>query len=77
MENRKSNVRRRNFVLGFRLLGIFAVFYFGSAILTTAGLKEIAGIMILGIPLAIWAGFVTILVGLILARICLVKGGEN
>ena len=77
MKNRKGNVRRRNFVFAFRLMSVFTVFYFGSAILTTAGLKEIAGIMILGTPLAIWAGFVTILVGLILARICLVKGGEN
>ena len=77
MKYKKGNVRRRNFVLQFGLLGVFVAFYFGSAILTTAELKEIAGITVLGIPLAIWVGLVTILSGLIIARICLVKGGKN
>lgn len=74
---KKGNVRRKNFVFGFGLLGVFATFYFGSTILATAELKEIAGITILGMPLAIWAGLATILSGLVIARVCLVKRGKN
>lgn len=77
MKNKTDNVRRKNFVFGFGLLGVFAAFYFGSAILTTAELKEIAGITILGLPLIVWKGFITILSGVIIARICLVRAGKS
>ena len=77
MEEGKKNKRRKNFVFGFGLLGVFAAFYFGSAMLTTAELKRVAAITILGMPLAIWVGLVTILSGLIITRIYLVKGDKS
>lgn len=73
MARTTDEVRRNNFRLGFGLLAVFAAFYFGSALLATAEFKATAAIIILGIPLTIWAGFVTILSGLVIIRICLVK----
>lgn len=68
---------RRSFILGFSLLSVFAVLYFGAAMLTTAELKEAAAATVLEVPLAIWVGMITLLSGLVVTRIYLVKGGRS
>ncbi|MCD5398110.1 universal stress protein UspA [candidate division NPL-UPA2 bacterium] len=76
MKSKERDKRRSSFVFGFGLLGVFAAFYFGSAMLNTAELKRLAAVTIWGIPLTIWMGLVTILSGLIITRVYLV-GGEK
>lgn len=77
MKKGKRDKRRSSFVFGFGLLGVFAAFYFGSAMLNTAELKGLAAVTIWEIPLTIWMGLVTILSGLIITRIYLVKGDKS
>jgi len=54
----------KNFKLSFSLLAIFAVFYFGAAMLTTAELAHIAILDVGGIPLSVLLGILVLLVGL-------------
>lgn len=55
------------------LLAIFTLIYFGSALMASAPFSELAASDLLGVPLAIWAGWSTIVVGVVITRIFLVR----
>ena len=55
------------------LLAIFTVIYFGSALLASVPFKDLAATEVLGVPMAIWGGWLTIVSGVVITRIFLVK----
>ncbi len=65
--------KNRNFVIALSL--IFTVLYAVAVALTSEPLKETAVLMILGLPLAIWAGLLLFAGGLIVIRIKIYRGG--
>ncbi len=68
-----SAVFRRDLVLSGTLLALFLATYFTAAIITSAPLKEVAAIMLLGLPVALWVGWIAIGMGVVVTRIYLVK----
>ncbi len=67
---------RKNFVTSFTLLIIFALTYFGAALLTTAEFKHIAALTILGVPLAVLLGMLVFVVGLGVTQLYLKKAAQ-
>ena len=65
--------RNRGFVLILSI--VFTMLYAVAVALTSEPLKEIAVLMIWGLPLAIWAGLLLFAGGLIIIRMKIVKGG--
>lgn len=55
------------------LLALFCTVYFSAAVIATAAFADIAGILIFGIPLAIYTGLLVFLVGIIVTRLCLAQ----
>lgn len=55
------------------LMALYAAMYFGAALLTSAPYKDAAAVDVLGLPLAIWAGGVAILGGVVITRVFLTK----
>ncbi len=53
------------------LLAIFCVTYFTAAVIATRDFRAIGQIDILGMPLALYAGLLVFIVGLVVTRICL------
>lgn len=68
---------KNNLKLSFSLLAIFAVSYFGAAMLTTAEFKHIAIIDVAGVPLSVLLGILVLLVGLGSTQVYLKKSAEN
>jgi len=60
--------------LSWALLAVFAVTYFGTAILTSAAFRDVAALRVAGAPLAVLLGFVVLVVGLAVTRTHLVRG---
>lgn len=58
-------------------LGIYAVLYFGIALMTSATFKDIAAAPIAGLPLAIWGGLLIIITGVVITRLYLKKMSEE
>ncbi|MEW6540905.1 MAG: universal stress protein [Bacillota bacterium] len=62
------------------LLALYSVMYFGAALLTSAPYKDAAAVELLGMPLAIWAGWTAIIGGVVITRVFLIRlnqgGGE-
>jgi hypothetical protein len=52
---------------------MYTAIYFGAAVLTSAPYKDVAAVELLGLPLAIWAGWTALLGGVLLARFFLMK----
>lgn len=55
------------------LLAIFTVIYFGSALLASVPFKDVAATEVLGVPMAIWGGWLVIVSGVVITRVFLVK----
>jgi len=53
------------------LLAIFCVTYFTAAVIATREFRAIGQIDILGMPLALYAGLLVFIVGLVVTRMCL------
>ncbi|HSW41525.1 MAG TPA: hypothetical protein VLM76_03350 [Patescibacteria group bacterium] len=60
--------------LSFALLAVFAVTYFGTAVLTSAAFRDVAALRVAGAPLAFLLGLVVFIVGIAVTRIHLVRG---
>ena len=60
--------------LSFALLALFAVTYFGTAVLTSAAFRDLAALRVAGAPLAFLLGLVVLIVGLAVTRIHLTRG---
>ena len=69
----KAFKQNRNFITGLSIA--FIVLYAIAVALTSKPLKEIAVVMFLGLPLAIWAGLLLFVGGLIIIRVKISKGG--
>ena len=69
----QPEIFKQRFSFSFTLFFVFAVLYFGAVLLTSAPMKETAAIMIMGLPLAVWAGLVTVVGGVIITRLYLAK----
>jgi uncharacterized membrane protein (DUF485 family) len=54
-----------------KLLLIFCTMYFVAAVIATREFKDIAGIPILGMPLALYTGVLVFVVGVVVTRMCL------
>lgn len=61
----------------FTALAIYAVLYFGIALMTSATFKDIAAAPIAGLPLAIWGGLLIIITGVVITRLYLKKMSEE
>lgn len=55
------------------LLAVYTVLYFGVALMTSATFKDIAGMEVIGLPLAVWGGLLIIIVGVVITRLYLRK----
>ena len=64
-------VLRRKLGAAVMLLAIFCIVYFSAAVIATREFAHIAGILILGIPLAVYTGVLVFVVGIVVTRICL------
>ena len=71
--NQKAFSKNRYFVTA--LSAVFVVLYAIAVALTSEPLKDLAVFMFLGLPLAIWAGLMLFIGGLIIIRIKINKGG--
>jgi nucleotide-binding universal stress UspA family protein/uncharacterized membrane protein (DUF485 family) len=69
----QPEVFKKSFKFSFSLFVAFAIIYFGAVLLTSAPMKETAATIIMGLPLAIWAGWGTIIGGVVITRIYLAK----
>jgi len=69
----QPEVFKQSFKFSFSLFVTFAIIYFGAVLLTSAPMKETAATIIMGLPLAIWAGWGTIIGGVVITRIYLAK----
>lgn len=69
----KPEAFKRSFNFSFTLFFVFAVIYFGAVLLASKPMKDTAAMMIIGMPLAVWAGLITIISGVIITRIYLAK----
>lgn len=70
-------VFRRNLVFAGGLLALYALVYFGSALLTSAPFKDTAALEVLGLPLAIWLGWITFVSGVVVVRIFLARSNHK
>lgn len=68
---------KRKLGAAIKLLVIFCTFYFTAAVIATSEFAHIAGIQILGIPLAVHAGFLVFVIGIIVTRLCLAQDKEK
>lgn len=66
-----ETIIKRKMWAAIKLLLIFCVAYFTAAVIATNEFAHIAGIPILGIPLALHAGFLVFVVGIVVTRMCL------
>lgn len=66
-------VLAKKLVFAGSLLLVFAVIYFGSALLASVPFKDIAATEVLGVPAAIWGGWLVIISGVVITRIFLVR----
>lgn len=76
----KPEVIRKHLQFSGGLLALFVVLYFGAALLTSAPYKDAAAIEVLGLPLAIWAGWAVLIGGVVITRVFLLRanhGGEE
>ena len=71
--NQKAFSKNRYFVTA--LSAVFVVLYAIAVALTSEPFKDLAVFMFLGLPLAIWAGLMLFIGGLIIIRIKINKGG--
>ena len=60
-----------------KLLVIFCTVYFTAAVIATGEFAHIAGIPILGIPLAVYTGLLVFVVGIVVTRMCLALDKET
>jgi len=56
-----------------KLLLAFCAMYFAAAMIATPTFAHIAGIEILGMPLAIYTGLLVFVVGIVVTRLCLAQ----
>ena len=64
---------KRKMGAAIKLLAIFCTVYFSAAVIATAKFADIAGILIFGIPLAIYTGLLVFVVGIVVTRMCLAQ----
>ncbi|HAI59628.1 MAG TPA: hypothetical protein DCM32_07095 [Xanthomonadaceae bacterium] len=64
---------KRKLASAIKLLAIFCTAYFTAAVIATNEFAHIAGILVFGIPLAVIAGFLVFVVGIIVTRMCLAQ----
>lgn len=64
---------KRKLRTAIKLLALFCTVYFSAAIIATAKFAHIAGILIFGIPLAVYTGLLVFVVGIIVTRMCLAQ----
>jgi hypothetical protein len=64
---------KRKMGAAIKLLVLFCTVYFSAAVIATAKFADIAGILIFGIPLAIYTGLLVFAVGFIVTRMCLAQ----
>lgn len=58
------------------LLAIYTVLYFGVALMTSATFKDVAGLELIGLPLAVWGGLLIIISGVVITGLYLKKSEE-
>lgn len=68
---------KRKLVAAIKLLAIFCTVYFSAAVIATSDFAHIAGILIFGIPLAVYAGFLVFAIGIVVTRMCLAQDKGN
>ena len=64
---------KRKMWAAIKLLALFCTVYFSAAVIATAKFADIAGILIFGIPLAIYTGLLVFAVGIVITRMCLAQ----
>ena len=64
---------KRKMWAAIKLLALFCTVYFSAAVIATAKFADIAGILIFGIPLAIYTGLLVFVIGLVATRLCLAQ----
>lgn len=69
----QPEVLRKKISFAAGLTALYTAIYFGAAVLTSAPYKDVAAVELLGLPLAIWAGWSALLGGVLLARVFLMK----
>ena len=62
---------KRKLGAAIKLLLIFCVVYFAAAMIAAREFAAIGSVQILGIPLAVYTGFLVFAVGVIVTRMCL------
>lgn len=67
---------RRNRLVSFSYFSVFALVYFGCAIINSATFQSIAVLPFGGVPLGVWAGFSVFPVALVLCALYLKTGGN-
>lgn len=81
MEDQKpvfnAAIFRKKFITSFVLFFVFAVTYFGAAMINTAELKEIAAIMVFGLPVAFYLGVLVFVMGLVVTHLHLAKNTKD
>jgi len=68
----ESAIKRKRSA-AIKLLATFCTVYFTAAVIATRDFAHIAGIQILGIPLAVHAGLLVFVVGIVVTRMCLAQ----
>lgn len=63
-------VRRKMFFAG-GLLAIYSAIYFVAALLTSVQFADLAATLVLGLPVALWAGWAVLVGGVVITRIYL------
>ena len=62
---------KRKLGSAIKLLLIFCTMYFVAAVIATRDFKNVGGIEILGMPLALYTAMLVFVVGIVVTRMCL------
>lgn len=73
----EPGVLRKKISFAGGLLALYAAIYFGAALLTSAPYKDTAAVEVLGLPLAIWAGWAAIIGGVVITRAFLIRSNHG
>jgi len=68
---------KRKLVAALRLLALFCTVYFTAAVRATKNFAQVAGTLVFGLPVALYAGVLVFVVGVIVTRMCLAQDKGN
>lgn len=68
---------KRKLVAALRLLALFCTVYFTAAVIATKNFAQVAGTLVFGLPVALYAGVLVFVVGVIVTRMCLAQDKGN